>query len=248
MTTTYPDQLMLPGQAAAPGGPIDMNVMYLMHHAFRRDLRRFGATVPETPLDDQATWVALAQRWERFSEILHHHHSGEDAGIWPFLLERAHPAERQTLLDMEAEHEKIDPLLQSCGEGFAALAGSTTKAGPDREALRSALAVRLAETNEVLSAHLRHEESEAMVILQRHMTQADWERIEEEHFKSKDSLGFLLYVVPWLAEELPEPVLDELLAAAGAPMKVINWIGGALKFRKLERKAFRHLPVPTFVS
>ena len=232
---TYPDQLMLPGQAAAPGGPVDMQVMYLMHHAFRRDLRKLGAAVPRTPVDDTATWAALAERWGRFSEILHHHHSGEDAGIWPYLLERAHPAERQTLLDMEAEHALIDPLLQSCGEGFAALAaGGTTE-------LRAALAVRLAEAQQLLGNHLKHEETEAMVILQRHLTPEAWEQIEKEHFQSKDSLGFLLYVVPWLADELPRPVLDAVLAEAGAPMRLINWLGTRLRFRKLERAAFRHL-------
>lgn len=243
MSTTYPEQLMLPGQAAAPGGPVDMTVMYLMHHAFRRDLRKFGTAVPRTPVDDHATWVALAERWERFSEILHHHHSGEDAGIWPFLLERAHPAERQTLLAMEAEHEKIDPLLQCCGEGFAELAGggSGGTAGRPPEEARAALAVRLAEAQQLLGNHLRHEESEAMVILQRRMTSDDWSRIEEEHFKSQDTLGFLLYVVPWIADELPEQVLADVLADAGTPMKVVNWLGARLKFRGLERKAFRHL-------
>jgi hemerythrin-like domain-containing protein len=242
MTTTYPEQLMLPGQAAAPGGPVDMTVMYLMHHAFRRDLDRFSTAVPRTPIEDQATWVALADRWGRFSEILHHHHSGEDAGIWPFLLDRAHPAERQTLLDMEAEHEKIDPLLQDCGEAFAELGSPGGGSdGRPREELRAALSVRLAEARELLGAHLRHEESEALVILQRHMTAEDWQRIEEEHFKSKDSLGFLLYVVPWIAQDLPQQVLADVLDEAGTPMKVVNWLGARLRFRALERKAFRHL-------
>jgi|GEM_PF-1648709 len=34
---TQAHQILLPGQAAAPDGPIDMAPMYLMHHAFRRD-------------------------------------------------------------------------------------------------------------------------------------------------------------------------------------------------------------------
>lgn len=245
MTTTkptYPDQLLLPGQSAAPGGPVDMTVMYLMHHAFRRDLSRFGAAVPATPVADLATWEALATRWARFGEILHHHHSGEDAGIWPFLLERAHPAERQTLLAMEGEHAKIDPLLESCGAAFAELATAGGSAdGRSREELRAALAVRLAETKELLGAHLRHEESEAMAILQRHMTAEDWERIEQEHFKSNDTLGFLLYVVPWIAQDLPEDVLAQVLGDAGLPMMVVNWVGDRLRFRRLERKAFKHL-------
>lgn len=244
MTTTYPEQLMLPGQAAAPGGPVDMTVMYLMHHGFRRDLDRFVAAVPATPVDDLATWAALAARWGRFSEILHHHHSGEDAGLWPFLLERAHPAERHVLHAMEAEHAKIDPLLASCGELFAELAGPAGAAGSgrSRDEVRAGLGVRLAEAKELLGGHLRHEETQAMVILQRHMTSADWERIEEEHFKSQDTLGFLLYVVPWIAQGLPKEVMNGVFAEAGQGFRVVLWLGNALKFRKLERRAFRHLP------
>ena len=34
----WPAQLRLPGQAAAPEGPVDMYMMYLMHFGFRRDL------------------------------------------------------------------------------------------------------------------------------------------------------------------------------------------------------------------
>ncbi|MEZ0577275.1 hemerythrin domain-containing protein [Nocardioides sp. MH1] len=238
-SAAHPEQLMLPGQTAAPGGPIDMRNMYLMHHAFRRDLRKFGAAVPRTPVDDRATWVALAARWERFAEVLHKHHSGEDAGIWPFLLERAHPSERQTLLAMDAEHEKIDPLLQSCGEGFAALAAAGT---PE---LRAALAVRLAEARQLLAEHLKHEETEAMVILQRHMTPEDWERIEKEHFQAKPALGELLYVVPWIADELPAPVIAAVLKDEGLPMRVVNWLGARLAFRRLDRAAFAHLPAGT---
>lgn len=243
MTTTYPEQLMLPGQAAAPGGPVDMTVMYLMHHAFRRDLDRFAGVVPATPVDDLHSWAALARRWERFGEILHRHHSGEDAGIWPFLLERAHPAERQALHAMEAEHAKIDPLLASCSELFAALAERAGPAGTrSRDELRAGLAVRLAEAKELLRAHLRHEETEALVVLQRHMTPEDWSRIEEEHFKRDETAGYLLYVVPWLADGLSKQVLDGVFAQAGQGFRVVLWVGRILKFRRLERRAFRHAP------
>ena len=100
-TTAHPDQLLLPGQAAAPGGPADMTMMYVMHHAFRRDLGRFADAVAATPLDDRTTWKALAARWDRFFEILHHHHAAEDELIWPFLMERADATEQETLEAME---------------------------------------------------------------------------------------------------------------------------------------------------
>ena len=106
-------QLVLPGQAAAPEGPVDMAGMWVMHHAFRRDLAAFAEAVPATPVHDRATWQALEARWGRFAEVLHHHHSGEDAGLWPLLGARAGLAERATLDAMEADHETIDPLLSA---------------------------------------------------------------------------------------------------------------------------------------
>lgn len=242
MTTSHPDQLMLPGQAAAPGGPVDMTVMYLMHHGFRRDLRKLAAAVPATPVDDLATWRALLVRWERFAHILHEHHSGEDAGIWPWLLERADDGERETLLAMEAEHERIDPLLAGCRELFAALADRAAGPGArSREELRAGLAVRVAELADLLGAHLRHEETEAMVILQRHMTEQDWAGIEAEHFQGPKSPRFLLYVVPWIAEEVDPVALAPALDAAGRPMRVVLRLGRR-GFGRLERRAFAHLP------
>ena len=103
-TAENPVQRRLPGQAAAPEGPVDLTMMYVMHHGFRRDLNRFAEAVAATPIDDRETWAALAARWERFFEVLHLHHSGEDAGLWPFLMSRADAAERATLEAMEEEH------------------------------------------------------------------------------------------------------------------------------------------------
>ena len=55
-------QLDLPGQAAVAHGPHDLGGMYVMHHAFRRDLGRFASAVRRAPLEDTAAWRALATR------------------------------------------------------------------------------------------------------------------------------------------------------------------------------------------
>ena len=52
------EQLTLPGQAAAPDGPVDIAGMFLMHHAFRRDLDNFVRIVPLAELGDRARWRA----------------------------------------------------------------------------------------------------------------------------------------------------------------------------------------------
>lgn len=232
--TAYPDQLMLPGQTAAPGGPADMTMMYVMHHAFRRDLDRFVAAVAATPVEDRAAWTALATRWDRFFTILHHHHSLEDQYIWPFLMERADAAEREVLEAMEEEHEQIDPLLTAVAEGFAALAGDRVPAGA--EDLRAGLKVRVSATRDLLARHLRHEETEAIAVLQRCTTAEEWKGLTDQIESNKIALP-LPFVVGWCAEGIPARERDEIFRTAGLPFKVL-WLLTRRGFRRGEAKAF----------
>jgi hypothetical protein len=126
------------GQVHTAEGPLDLSAMFVMHHGFRRDLRDLAAAVPFTPLGDAQVWQALAERWTNLTDALHHHHRVEDSWIWPPLLDRVDanrdPQGRQTLEAMEAEHAMIDPMLESCAAGFAAMtsAPSTADPGPAR--------------------------------------------------------------------------------------------------------------------
>src|SRR5690242_800946 len=86
-------QLVLPGQEAAPEGPVDIAPMYLMHHAFRRDVAAFAAVGLTVAVGDRARWARIGRRFAFFCSILHKHHSGEDRAMWPLLAERgADPA------------------------------------------------------------------------------------------------------------------------------------------------------------
>jgi hypothetical protein len=236
-TTTHPTQITLPGQTATPEGPADMTMMYVMHHAFRRDLDRFVSAVTETPLEDRAIWKALAARWDSFFKILHHHHTVEDLYIWPFLVQRADAAERETLDAMEEEHGHIDPLLDSVAEGFRTLASDRLPAGA--EDLRAALRVRVVATRDTLARHLEHEETEAIVILQRHSTTADWHRIEKEEIGKKTPPVPMPFMVGWCAEEVPAKELNEVFGIVGTPFKVL-WLLTRRGFRRGERKAFKY--------
>src|SRR6478752_1873840 len=88
MTKTPKPQVLLPGQHAAPTGPVDLMNMYVMHHAFRRDLTAFRAATEVADLADHPRWLALDRRWRIFASTLHRHHEAEDAGLWPLILER----------------------------------------------------------------------------------------------------------------------------------------------------------------
>jgi hemerythrin-like domain-containing protein len=227
-------QVRLPGQAAAPEGPVDMLMMYVLHHAFRRDLAAFADAVPRTPVEAIGTWQALADRWTRFGEILHLHHTGEDEGLWPLLLTRVDAAgdtgARATLEAMEAEHEQIDPLLRSCAEGLAAMA-----AGGSADQ-RAALAVRTAATREALTRHLAHEETDAIALVQKYLTDEDWVRLEKQNFH-KPSPRELLFSVPWVCQGLPDDVLRRGFAMNGQGMRVL-WLLTRRRFARQHLRAF----------
>lgn len=242
MTTTastHRTQLRLPGQTAAPDGPVDLSMMFVMHHGFRRDLRAFAAAAARTPLEDRAAWRALADRWALFSTILHHHHSVEDTSLWPRLLVHVDAAgdaaARKTLEDMASEHELIDPLLADCAAGFTRLADVADPA------TRSALAARLVEANEQLGHHLRHEETEALALAQRYMTQAEWDAMEHAAEAGRVSPRELPRMVGWMMHGLPQPGVERMVRRSNPVMK---WLWQAFwrrSFERVESVAFRHV-------
>ncbi|MDP9819250.1 hemerythrin domain-containing protein [Spirilliplanes yamanashiensis] len=234
-TTPTTAPLLLPGQAAVAPGPNDLTTMYAMHHAFRRDLAAFAGAAQRTPAADTATWVALRERWARFSTYLHHHHTIEDAHLWPLLLARVDAADRAVLAAMAAEHGEIDPLLDACAAGIATLA-----AGPDEDA-RAGLEIRLVAARQRLGEHLAHEERDALPLIQRHLGAAEWVAFEERSARGQFSLRETLGVLPWVLHRLPADAVRRLAAQPGArPLIMLGRHVLRHSFERRERAAFRY--------
>jgi len=237
-STSTHGQLTLPGQAAAPDGPIDLTPMFLMHHAFRRDLANFAGAVRRTPAADRRTWQALDQRWQRFSAILHHHHSGEDAYIWPVLVAAVDaggsPADRATLAAMEAEHAEIDPMLAACASGFATLAERSD------EPARAALEDDLTRTTERLGAHLGHEERDALELVQRFLTPDDWARLDKQ-VGSGYPTKLIPFTLAWVMHDLPADGRAAAATFLGRPASTLWWLAFRRPFERGERTAFRYV-------
>lgn len=236
--TTYQnpevDQILLPGQAHAAPGPLDMTMMYAMHHGFRRDLRLLEAAAATTPADDRRAWVALGRRWRRFVAILRHHHEGEDAGYWPLLAARVDADERADVFAMEAEHHAMDDLLRAIDPAFHRLVTTAST----RE--RATLAADVTRLRALVENHLRHEETVVIPLLHKHITVAEDEQIEREHFRSGLSLADLLGSVPWVLHDLPSEVRDRILAAAGPPIRMV-WLGTRGRFARDDAAIRRRL-------
>ena len=235
-TTTSRRQLRLPGQAAAPRGPVDMTVMYLMHHAFRRDLARVRRGGAQRRRSRTATpGVPSASRWEHFAAVLHHHHTGEDTWLWPFLLERA---DRGGAAPRWPRWRPSTRTSTRCStRAPPGSPGSPTTPTRTREPRSRSGSARSARR---LGRHLAHEETDTIALLQRVMTQEEWEEIDKEFAKGV-TLPFLLRTLPWVMHEVPFEAREHAFASSG-PAHRVMWRLTRPRFERLQARAFRYAP------
>jgi hypothetical protein len=230
---------LLPGQAAAPDGPIDLTMMYLLHHGFRRDLARFADAARRTPVAEPTTWRALLERWDLFALLLEDHHTKEDEHVWPLLdealREAGDAAGLRVLEAMAAEHEGIDPVLAAAREHLASMA-----ARPEAPT-RAALVDGFTAAREVVDHHLAHEERAAVPLLQRYVPEDAWARLDREHLRGGLGPRQLLQLVPWAVQGLHPEITAEPLRRAGLGFRLLLRLGRP-RFRRLELAAFRHVP------
>jgi hypothetical protein len=171
----------LPGTDAARHGrgDADLTIMLAAHHAFRRDLTRLARAAAAADLSDPARRQSIAAGWELFKRELHMHHTAEDEVIWPALRPRlAHSENALSVLDaMEAEHERIDPLLGAVDAAFAqrsapgsAASGPGVDDGPGEDRLADVIDV----LTSTLTGHLAHEERDGLPLIGVALTAAEW--------------------------------------------------------------------------
>ena len=212
-----------------------MTMMYLMHHAFRRDLAAFAAAAAATPVADREAWAALAAAGScsrpRCTTTTAARTPACGRCWWSGPTTPAGPSSGP----WRTSTAEIDPILEACAAGFARLADHA-----DEDA-RAALAVRLVAGRERLAEHLRHEETEAIAIIQQVLTPAEWERLDEEVFRKGITFRRIVALVPWVLHEVPGPVRRQLFAEPGGRMHQVIWRLTRRRFERRERVAFRHV-------
>jgi hemerythrin-like domain-containing protein len=210
MTTRIVPALNLPGQAASHSGPLNLNVNYLVHYAFRRDFARLLNCVPEVEPGDVDRATALSKHFTAMMAVLHEHHSGEDDFIWP-VVEKENPELADLLEEMEAEHAGLAPAVWAALQAFDAFSAEATAENA------AATEDALVDVVEVLIHHLDHEESAAVPALQEHVDPAVWRGIEKNLQRSGD-VKLLRFFVPWLLDGLSEEDLKAVKGTAPRPL------------------------------
>lgn len=199
---------------------LDMTPMLAMHDALRREAEQLDRVTIRVDADPRAI-LRTAAGWELFKTSLHVHHSAEDDALWPGL--RLTLADRPgdlTLLEaMEAEHAALDQVIEAID---AALAGP--EYGLDRLGdLTDSLVTGL-------TGHLRHEEDQALPLIQAVTTQEQWTHFGQIHAQRVGSA--VPRILPWLLEGASDEVVAAMLAPLSEPA----------------RQAYRHQWRPAYVA
>jgi len=192
---------------------LDLTVMLAFHDAFRRDLAHLARAASRRPteLDEPARRTAVLAGWELLKTQLHIHHTAEDNDLWPRM--RAHLADRPDelalLQAMQDEHARIDPLLAAVEEAFADRDGGHRRLGDTVDALAGELCW-----------HLGHEECDALPLIDRSLTQAEWQAFGNDQ-RRRIGIGGAAQLFPWLLDEAAPEQIKAVLGGLPPPLRVV---------------------------
>ncbi len=205
-----------------PDDPADTRMMGIVHSALRRDLVRARLVVAEpTPLTGERR-TALADHVRWLMDFLHHHHTNEDDGLYPLVLEK-NPSAGELLAVMDADHHRITPRILELD-----VAARSYRAGKDGSDAAFLAALEALETD--MCPHLEREEREMMPVVASSITNGEW-RDWEDAFNKTKSMKQLADEGHWLIDNLDPEHRDVVVHLVPAVPRFIllNFLGGPYK-------------------
>lgn len=179
----------------SPMSDEDLELMNVLHDAFRRDVERLARAAARPDKADPTARAAVLLGWHGFSRELHHHHQIEDTHIWPLMRRKLadHPDDVAVLDDMESEHALIHPALAAVEDALA-----------DSNGERGVVADRVDDLAGILASHLAQEERDALPLIRQTTTAREWRALSRDSMRGM-SYRWISELVPWVVEGLPEP-------------------------------------------
>lgn len=182
--------------------------MILAHRAMLRDVDRVARTAADLAARPDAERVRHLRRYAtRITEIIRHHHQGEDTILWPALRERGADAEALRLL--EEEHGALEARQSELERAVTALGADGSGA---TELEKAAVAVR-----ESLADHTADEERELLGRLAPALDAKLWKNFERGMVRTA-ARWTLSFMPPWLA------AVAEEHERSGVPAPGVAWL------------------------
>ena len=204
--------------------PADTRMMGIVHSALRRDLVRLRLVLGTTAAAEPRRRQALAEHAIWLMDFLHHHHTGEDEGLYPLAVRR-NPAAGQLCERMDLDPDTITPAmdgLRAAAERHLADPGS-----PDADLLAA-----LAALDEPLVPHLAREELEMMPVVSASISHAEW--VEWHESMVEGSMTSLAFEGHWLIDGLDEESVQVVVGPVPAVQRfiLVKLLGGASRRRR----------------
>jgi len=185
---------------------LDMSMMFAIHDALRRELVQV-TRIARVPDDNPGPLLRAALGWELFKKFLTVHHTTEDNVLWPALRAQvAAQPDRLALADaLEAEHAVVEPLLTAIDAAAADPDYGYQRLGD----ITDELAVKL-------TAHLAHEETDGLALIDASLTPQQWQHFAHTHGGRLG--GDASMYMPWLLNGASPQTLDAVLGSFPPPL------------------------------
>jgi hypothetical protein len=202
----------------------DVRDMYVVHRTFRREFALIPGLIRSVPAGDTARAAVVAGHARLILGGLDMHHTGEDALLWPKLLERAAPS-ADLIHRMEAQHHRVEELIAQLDEAL-----------PRWEAeARPAVSEEVASTFDALRValmeHLDDEERHILPIAERHITPQEWAGLGE-HGMAKVKKSELPILFGALLEEATPDERTLMLGIVPPPVRLLVRTVFAWQYRR----------------
>lgn len=188
---------------------VDVRDMIVVHTALLREFRLAPLAVGRVEAGDRRQALRVDKHLRFLSDLLHHHHAGEDELLWPALRARVPGAILTALEQVEAQHGAIDASLgrvTRARQAWAPTADATA---------RELLCAELAHLRTLLAEHLDLEERAVLPWAACVLTEAEWHAIGDAAVQAMPTSRLPL-VFGMFAYEADPVVLRSMLQTAPA--------------------------------
>jgi hemerythrin-like domain-containing protein len=206
--------------------PADTQMMGIVHSALRRDLVRIRMVLGTPQAAEPARRTAIAEHAIWLMDFLHHHHSGEDDGLYPLVVRRT-PEAAELVELMDRDHGAIEPAIG--GLVSAARRHLADPTSPDTD-----LAAAVDTLAAVLEPHLEREETVMMPVVSQSITEGEWRAWDEEFNLRTKGLRALADEGHWVIDGLDPRARDhvEHLVPPVPRFILIRLLGGAYRRKR----------------
>ncbi|MGV9480636.1 hemerythrin domain-containing protein [Gordonia aichiensis] len=192
----------------------DIRDMIVVHTALLREFRLAPNAIRRAQRGSRRAVRRAVEHLELICSLLHHHHAGEDALLWPVLAPRLAPSESAFVAAAEAQHAGIETALDRVDVAKAEWVANQHDTETER------LIVALEVLDQLLREHLEAEERYLLPLAAVHLSPREWGAIGEAGAAGVPKSALLLVFGMFCYEGDPE-VLAQMLHTAPTPLRMI---------------------------